>query len=249
MLFELIEELSSLIVNAANDEYLHLALDEVVCRLGFDHFALCFSGRSIVADAPSLLVHNYPSQWAQTYLSFDLGGADPVRRACDKAMVGFEWRALDRLIPLTRKDRQMLAIGRECGIADGYTVPRHLPGEASGSCTFAVGPARMLPRTMLAAAEILGAMALSSAAKLCAMGGKAHKPVLSERQRECLLWSARGKTSGEIGSILAISEETVIQHLKLARERYGVHCRQSLILSALFDGLIGFSDIFRWWRR
>ena len=41
------------------------------------------------------------------------------------------------------------------------------------------------------------------------------------------------------------SPETVIQHLKVSRERYGVHCGQSLIISALFDGLIGFRDIFR----
>jgi DNA-binding CsgD family transcriptional regulator len=46
--------------------------------------------------------------------------------------------------------------------------------------------------------------------------------------------------------ILGIATETVIQHLKMARERYQVHCKQSLIVSALFDGLIGFSDIIRW---
>ena len=46
--------------------------------------------------------------------------------------------------------------------------------------------------------------------------------------------------------ILGISSETVIQHLKVARERYQVHCKQSLVVSALFDGLIGFGDIIRW---
>jgi hypothetical protein len=33
-----------------------------------------------------------------------------------------------------------------------------------------------------------------------------------------------------------------------ARQRYAVHCRQMLILCALFDGLIGFSDVYDWWR-
>ena len=69
--------------------------------------------------------------------------------------------------------------------------------------------------------------------------------ILSDRQRECLIWSARGKTAAETAIILGISTETVIQHLKLARERYEVHCRQTLILSALFDGVIGFADVFR----
>src|SRR3546814_9318711 len=61
------------------------------------------------------------------------------------------------------------------------------------------------------------------------------------------IWIARGKTAGETAAILGISEETVIQHLKVARDRYDVHCRQMLILCALFDGLIGFSDIYDWW--
>lgn len=69
---------------------------------------------------------------------------------------------------------------------------------------------------------------------------------LSDRQRECLLWTARGKTASETAIILGISEETVVQHLKMARERYEVHCKQSLVLSALFDGLIGFGDVIRW---
>ena len=30
--------------------------------------------------------------------------------------------------------------------------------------------------------------------------------------------------------------------------RYSVPCRQMLILCALFDGVIGFSDVYDWWR-
>ena len=74
------------------------------------------------------------------------------------------------------------------------------------------------------------------------------RAALTERQRECVLWSARGKTAGETAGILGISEETVVRHLKIARERYSVPCRQMLILCALFDGIIGFSDVYDWWR-
>ena len=140
----------------------------------------------------------------------------------------------------------MLAVGRECGIGDGYTVPRHLPGMARGSCTFAVRPERALPAPGLIVAEVVGALALTCALKTSGMAKQAASPKLSDRQRECLLWAARGKTASETAIILGISMETVVQHLKMARERYEVHCRQSLILAALFDGLIGFGDVFRW---
>ena len=140
----------------------------------------------------------------------------------------------------------MLAVGRECGIGNGYTVPRHLPGVGRGTCTFAVRPEKKLPRRLFALAEMVGTLALSCAIGLSGQCPQKPVPALSDRQRECLLWVARGKTAAEVALILGISSETVLQHLKMARERYQVHCKQSLVVSALFDGLIGFGDIIRW---
>src|SRR3546814_13928014 len=79
------------------------------------------------------------SDWSSDVCSsdlvdFDLGGADPVRRAGERSLVGFEWQHLPDLVPMTEGDRHMLAVGRENGVGDGFTVPRHFPGQASGSC-------------------------------------------------------------------------------------------------------------------
>lgn len=246
MYMQLAEEISSELLEVDTKSALNEVVGQASRRLGFDHFALALENRTHAADAPGLLLHDYPDEWAKVYINFDLRGRDPVRRACERSMIGFAWESIGSLIPMTRGDRQMLAVGRECGIADGYTVPRQLPGEASGSCTFVVRRDRCLPKKELLVAEIVGAVALSCAAKVSNISHPPQKAVLSDRQRECLLWAARGKTACETAMILGISMETVVQHLKIARERYDVHCRQSLILCALFDGLIGFSDIFRW---
>jgi DNA-binding CsgD family transcriptional regulator len=68
-------------------------------------------------------------------------------------------------------------------------------------------------------------------------------PRLTDRQRDCLLWVGRGKTDWEISRILNISQETVDRHLKNARERYGVSKRTSVVIRALFDGTLSFSDV------
>ena len=39
-------------------------------------------------------------------------------------------------------------------------------------------------------------------------------------------------------------QETVIQHVKDARDRYGVTKRTLLAIRALFDGQISFADVF-----
>lgn len=242
----LVEEISSELLEVETQVRLNEVVGRASRRLGFDHFALALERPTRVTGAPQVLLHDYPDEWAKVYINFDLSGRDPVRRACDRSVIGFAWEDIGRMIPMTRGDRQMLAVGRECGIADGYTVPRHLPGEATGSCSFVVRPERGLPRNRLLTAEIVGAIALSCALRVSSIGRTPSKVVLSDRQRECLLWSARGKTACETAIILGISVETVIQHLKVARERYDVHCRQALILCALFDGVIGFRDIFKW---
>lgn len=247
MPYRLVEELAAPLTNCNTETQLHKSLSEAAATMGFDHFAVSVTCRPGTARPSQLLVHDYPDAWARVYVGHDLGHRDPVRRASELCLSGFAWDEIERIVPLTRGDRQMLSVGREVGIADGYTVPRHLPGNASGSCTFVVRPERTLPRRMLIAAEMIGAMALTSAMRIGGLLRIPGLPVLSDRQRECLLWAARGKTSAETALILGISEETVIQHLKLARERYGVHCKQALILCALFDGLIAFADIFSAW--
>lgn len=248
MRFSLMEDLVSEIAGVDSEMPLHNALSGAAYRMGFDHFALAYDKRSRMSDANSILIHNYPDEWAKVYVGFDLGGADPVRRASERSLTGFTWDQLAEFITLTRGDHKMLSVGRENGVGDGYSVPRHLPGEASGCCSFVVRPEKSLPADMLYIAEIVGAVALARARSIAGATPPKSRPVLSERQRECVLWTARGKTAGEIAAILGIREVTVIQHLKVARERYDVHNRQILILCALFDGLIGFGDVFDWWR-
>lgn len=240
--FEFVSQLTDVTSRAELDDVLR----RLSHRLGFDHFALSLEFRFGGSSSGGMLLHDYPEEWARVYVGFELAGQDPIRRACDRTFTGFSWDALDELVPLTRSDRQMLRVGKECGIGDGFTVPRHLPGLARGTCTFVVSPDRCLPIQLLPTAELIGALALNRALMLSGDTPADSAPALTDRQRECILWVARGKTAAETATILGIGTETVIQHLKLARERYQVHCKQSLIVSALFNGVIGLSELVRW---
>lgn len=244
MNFRLLEEFAHDLTALQNETQLASFLAHAARRMGFDHFALSYDQWSGNKSDANLLLHDYPESWARVYVHFDLGRSDPVRRGCENCLTGFAWGDLSRHITLTKADQRMLLVGRENGISDGYTVPRHLPGRANGSCTFAVGQGKALPANMLVVAEHVGAAALATAKRLVGLARSKERPRLSDRQRECVLLSACGKTAGEIGGILGIAEATAIQHLRAARERYNVHCSETLILCALFDGLIGFGDVF-----
>lgn len=246
MNFEAVEVLGGLLRATQSADELHEALLRVAFDMGFDHFALSLEiGLGSEAGA-SILLHNYPAAWADVYTGFNLAASDPVRRTAERSILGFRWGEMPALIPITPAEQAMFETGRRHGIVDGFTVPRHLPGELIASCSFVTGPDRTLPADALLAAELLGAFTIEHARRISGWVPPVARLKITDRQRDCVLWAAREKTDSEIAQILEISRGTVIQHLKGARERCYALNRTSLVLSALYDGLISFSDIFRW---
>ena len=53
------------------------------------------------------------------------------------------------------------------------------------------------------------------------------------------------KSIAEKTHAIPIQHETVVRHLKQARERYGVAKRTMLAVHALFDGSISFTDVLK----
>jgi DNA-binding CsgD family transcriptional regulator len=61
---------------------------------------------------------------------------------------------------------------------------------------------------------------------------------LTARERECLKWSADGKTAWEIGQILGIAERTVVFHLNNTVAKLGVANKTQAIVRAVVLKLI-----------
>lgn len=227
--------------NQELDDALALACD----TMEFQYFALTHHLAS--TEPQAIRLHNYPKAWVDWFDEHGLSVTDPVHRASQVTCVGFTWADVPAMIKLTRADEEVLGRARREGIGDGFTVPAHVPGETSGSCSFAVSPSNDMPEGALPVVQLIGAFAFEAARRLNRVRdvAPATPPKLTDRQRDCVLWAARGKTAWEVAKILGLSEETVIQHLKLARERYEVPKQSLLAVWALFDGLITFSDILQ----
>lgn len=61
---------------------------------------------------------------------------------------------------------------------------------------------------------------------------------LTKRETEVLQWSARGKSSWEIGQIFSCSEAGVNYHFCNIRRKFGVSSRWTAVIKALEQGLI-----------
>lgn len=220
-------------------------LAECAQAMGFRYFALTHHVDFASAPSRGIRLHNYPAQWQEWFDKRSLGRFDPIHRASHVTSSGFAWAQVPNLIRLTPRDRDVLEQAKRIGIGDGFTVPAHVPGEYNGSCSFAVGSGDEFPGQEILVAQLVGDLAFECARRLSEPRIVPQQAVpMTDRQRDCVLWAARGKTDWEISRILGVSHDTVIQHLKHARERYGVQKRAHLAVMALYDGSISFSDIF-----
>lgn len=226
-----------------SEDALGAALSEIAKDLGFRYFALTHHV-DVRRSAAAVRIHNYPDGWAEWFDEQSLGRTDPVHRASNLTSVGFSWSKLPEIIALTDSDRRVLDLARREGIGEGFTVPAHVPGEAHGSCSFACAVGEPFPENHLMLVQLVGAFGFETARRM-RRGPFTSNVQLTDRQREVVMWAAAGKSDWEIGRILGISEQTVIEHLRHAREQYGVGRRTSLAVHALFDGTIGFRDVLR----
>lgn len=68
--------------------------------------------------------------------------------------------------------------------------------------------------------------------------GRRERPLLSPRERECLQWTAAGKTTWEIAGILEISSTTTDGYIASAAKKLGAVNRTQAVAEAIRRGLI-----------
>jgi len=236
------------VARAASTHYALLqAVEEITAAMGFRYFALVHHIDLLNPGSTAVRLVNYPRNWVDAFEEGRLYAADPIHRASHTTTIGFAWSKVEAMISLHPRDHAVLAAARSAGLGDGFTIPAHVPGEVNGSCSFAMRNGEELDEEQLPLVQLVGSFAFEAARKIAraTIAPIAAAPQLTERQIECVALVARGKTDWEIAKILGVGAETVTQHLKDARDRYGVTKRTMLAIRALFDGTISFTDILR----
>ncbi len=90
-------------------------------------------------------------------------------------------------------------------------------------------PLRLLCLAHLAHCQIYRHLEASSRSKVAA---------LSQRELDVIAWSADGKTSGEMATLLGVSENTVNFHFKNAKEKLGSSSKAGSVVKAALLGLL-----------
>jgi LuxR family quorum-sensing system transcriptional regulator CciR len=224
------------------------SLVEDACReIGIDYFAIVHHIRFGRPSTNMVRLSNYPAEWVAKLRQEDLV-KDPILRAAERSSAGFRWNRLEELIRLGEADRTRLRLAVRHGLGDGFTVPNHVPGEAFGSCHFTVRHGRKFPEQAIYAAQSIGCFAFEAARQLNALKAEPSENYvepapLTDRQRDCLILAARGKSDSVIAQLLDIRPRTVNEHIEAAKRRYSVATRSQLMVRALFRSEILYTEV------
>ncbi len=224
--------------NGAPDQDAVLALYQAAtAELGFDRMMYA-ALRAHPQSQDTFIAGTYPEAWMRHYEAQGYKAVDPLRRYGGLRRAPFAWDDLSRRHRYGKVERRVMNEAREAGLNDGVAVPLHGPGGELMGVSLASrdanpdGP-RFLPRLHMLTVQFHVAFASH------APGGQGDEAAcLTPREREVLLWAARGKSNWVIGEILNISEHGVDFHLRNILRKLDADSRITAVVKALTQGLI-----------
>lgn len=227
------------------DLYLHV--EQFSNELGFAQFGFAAEMRVSAVDGwPDLrFLSNNPPAWRQS-LSDAVAQGTPhnLIRHASLQLPALGWSAQGHLIGHTIVDDQarshVRAMG-DWGVQAGALCPVAAPEIEWGALVFFSPQAmsyeelqRVLPDCALYASHF--------SFWFLQLGYRrtvGRRPQLTKRELECLAWAGKGKTSGEIGAILGISDRTVEGYIASSCDKLNARGRQAAITKAMDLQLIG----------
>jgi len=233
---------------AASVDAVHGLCGRICREAGFDHFIYGAVLPTSLVQPQTLIISGYPPDWWACYQEKDYFGVDPVvQHTVSQQSVPLIWE--DLRLGQTEDQSRRLAIrefmndAADHGLVTGVSFPAQIRKGGCGVLSLVSreqpGKCRERVRDSLAMGQLMAGF-VHEAALRCLSDGELmlNGPTLTDRERECLLWAAEGKTNAEIGMILQISTRTVIFHLNNAAEKMGVRSRAQTVARAISLGHI-----------
>jgi LuxR family quorum sensing-dependent transcriptional regulator len=214
----------------------------VVLQWGFDRVAYADFSRSLdpvlaSAQADRVAV-SYSREWTQYYLAEKHQEHDTLfgLAACNTRPI--DWDEGIK-IARTRRQKEVFRDAHDAGHYHGITVPFHGPRGFTGSLSLCTSgnrsdTYRSIPQVAALCSEFRALYDLLDSRSETLV----PPPHLSPREREVLIWIARGKTNSAIGDIMGITERSVETYVKRIFDKLNVQGRIPCVVVASRFGLI-----------
>ncbi len=256
MVLDFMHEWFDLLAQATDRESLLQRVKPLVQQLGFDHFVYVMKVDLSPRRPSHLMLSGYPEQWVDRYSSENYFDCDPVLASALRSPLPVFWNQ-DSLSSaageLGSRQRKVLEEAAAHGLSHGITLAVRGDTGFNGVLTLArdrpIDPVGVQVVQLVGSVQIIAGIVHSAMARIELPGSVPEFGVhLTERERQCLQWSAEGKTAWEVAQILHISERTVIFHINNSVAKLGSVNKTQAITKAWALGLLGAYQGERDWR-
>ncbi|MER8963551.1 LuxR family transcriptional regulator [Mesorhizobium sp. M0701] len=175
---------------------------------------------------------SYPDEWQQRYFKMGYDRIDPIIKASRTRAGAFRWSEVHNDASTTEDERRVFEEAATFGLRSGISVPLHDPDGSFAIMSFARPWGREFPNRTITYLQLAALHFHLMATKFASATGIEQAPKLSVREKECILWTARGKSSWEIGVILGISVNTVNFHIKNVKKKLDTASRTAAAIKA-----------------
>jgi LuxR family quorum-sensing system transcriptional regulator SolR len=219
------------LLTATDEAAFGAALAQAAAALGFEYSAFGMRMPLPMSNPKFIMVNNYPQEWQERYASENYLAIDPSVA-----------HGLNSVLPVVWGDKLFGATPTFWEEAKGHGL---LVGWAQSSVDVhgAVGMLTLSRsndalttnelRVQMPRMQWLARMATEGMLRMVAGQRPPEPPIrLTAREIEVLRWTADGKTSHEVGQIMAISERTVNFHINNSLLKLGANNKTSGVIKA-----------------
>ena len=183
-----------------------------------------------------ILIADLPLEWTARYLQQNYVRRDPVVRFVNADVRYYSWHDAYLACPDARDTELIKGEADAFGLKEGFVVPVRMLDGNSAVMSFGGETVEISP-------EESSALAFATNYAVGQLIFQQWQPRgdlknLSEREVECLLWAAEGKSDWEISVILGIATTTVEKHMISARSKLNAVNRGHAIAKAMRYQLI-----------
>jgi DNA-binding CsgD family transcriptional regulator len=201
-----------------------------------------------------IILSNYKSSFVEKYIEHNCFNIDPVIELAQKTITPLMWEDVIAHSTIKNGLSDLITIRQEASLYNEICCPIHAPGQQLFALRFGRDVPGPCDRAHLSVLQILAIHFYYSLARVCNVRAESdnsteglsdtgqavltEKFLLSQREQEVMLWTARGKSASSISIILGLTENTVNFYVKNAMRKLGTTNRVVAVVLAVRSGII-----------
>jgi LuxR family transcriptional regulator len=231
------EALLQSLLGADSEEAVFVVLARAARELGFDYCAYGMRVPVPLTKPKVYMLNNYSEEWQRLYASEHYLAVDPTVAHGMKSVMPLLWSET-----VFDSCREFWEDARAHGLSIGWTQSCYNAKGVGGLITLARSHDNLSKAELNECSAQMSWLVNAAHETLCPRVLPKLAPEttvgLSLREIEVLRWTAEGKTSSEIGQIMAIAERTVNFHVNNAVTKLGASNKTAATIKAAMFGLL-----------